>query len=80
MDTQNTVGNCTPVITGWNEAIPGMRVGGVRKMILPPSLGYGDQGQPPTIPANATLVFTVEVLSIVTTATPPPATPAPSPT
>jgi FKBP-type peptidyl-prolyl cis-trans isomerase FkpA len=79
-NTQDTVGNCTPVITGWNEAVPGMRVGGMRKMILPPALGYGAQGQPPTIPANATLVFTVELLSIVTTATPPPSTPAPSPT
>jgi len=77
--TQTTVGNCTPVIPGWNEAVPGMRVGGKRKMILPPSLAYGAQGQPPTIPANATLVFTVEMISIVTTATPPPATPSPSP-
>ncbi len=49
-------------------------------MILPPDLGYGAQGQPPTIPANSTLVFTVELISIVTTATPPPATPGPSPT
>jgi FKBP-type peptidyl-prolyl cis-trans isomerase len=80
VNTQSTVGNCTPVITGWNEAVPGMKVGGIRKMILPPDLGYGAQGQQPTIPPNATLVFTVEVLSIVTTATPPPSTPAPSPT
>jgi hypothetical protein len=79
VNTQQTVGNCTPVIPGWNEAIPGMKVGGKRKMILPPSLGYGSQGQPPTIPANATLVFTVELISIVSTATPPPA-PSPSPT
>jgi hypothetical protein len=49
-------------------------------MTLPPALGYGAQGQPPTIPANATLVFTVELISIVTTATPPPAGPSPSPT
>jgi FKBP-type peptidyl-prolyl cis-trans isomerase len=80
VNTQSTVGNCTPVITGWNEAVPGMKVGGIRKMILPPALGYGSQGQQPTIPPNATLVFTVEVLSIVTTATPPPSTPSPSPT
>jgi FKBP-type peptidyl-prolyl cis-trans isomerase len=80
VNTQSTVGNCTPVIPGWNEAVPGMRVGGKRKMTLPPDLAYGAQGSPPTIPANATLVFTVEVLSIVTTATPPPSTPAPSPT
>ncbi len=80
VNTQQTVGNCTPVIPGWNEAVPGMKVGGKRKMILPPDLGYGAQGQPPTIPANSTLVFTVELISIVTTATPPPATPSPSPT
>jgi len=79
LNTQQTVGNCTPVIPGWNEAVPGMKVGGKRKMILPPSLGYGAQGQPPVIPANATLVFTVELISIVTTASPPPA-PSPSPT
>jgi len=77
VNTQQTVGNCTPVIPGWNEAIPGMKIGGKRKMILPPGLGYGAQGQPPVIPANATLVFTVELISIVTTATPPP---APNPT
>jgi hypothetical protein len=80
VNTQSTVGNCTPVIPGWNEAVPGMRVGGKRKMTLPPGLAYGSQGSPPTIPANATLVFTVEVVSIVTTATPPPPTPSPSPT
>ena len=79
VNTQSTVGNCTPVITGWNEAVPGMRIGGKRKMILPPGLAYGAQGQPPTIPANATLVFTVEVISIVSTATPPPAAPSPTP-
>jgi len=77
VNTQQTVGNCTPVIPGWNEAIPGMKIGGKRKMILPPGLGYGAQGQPPVIPANATLVFTVELISIVTTSTPPP---APNPT
>src|SRR5262249_55913841 len=75
VDTQASQGNCTSVIGGWNEGIPGMKVGGKRKITMPPALGYGSQGQPPTIPANSTLVFTVEVVSIVTTATP-----APSPT
>ena len=73
-------GNCFPLIAGWNEGVPGMKVGGRRKLIIPPRLGYGDQGAPPTIPAGATLVFTVELISITSTATPTPsAPPSPSP-
>jgi len=41
-----------------------MKVGGRRELIIPPSLGYGKAGSPPTIPANATLVFVIDLLSV----------------
>jgi peptidylprolyl isomerase len=52
------------VINGWVLGIPGMRVGGRRALIIPPALGYGKTGSPPTIPPNATLVFVVDLLSV----------------
>ncbi len=52
------------VITGWEEGVAGMRIGGVRRLVVPPHLGYGARGVPGAIPPNATLVFEFELLDI----------------
>lgn len=52
------------VIPGFDEGLIGMKVGGTRRLIIPAALGYGPQGQPPTIPANADLIFDITVVSI----------------
>lgn len=52
------------VIAGFSQGIVGMKVGGKRRMTIPPSLAYGSAGRPPTIPGNATLVFEVDLVSI----------------
>ncbi|MCD6727345.1 MAG: FKBP-type peptidyl-prolyl cis-trans isomerase [Solirubrobacteraceae bacterium] len=52
------------VIQGWDQGIAGMREGGRRRLIIPSDLAYGAQGSPPTIPANAALVFDVDLVKV----------------
>jgi FKBP-type peptidyl-prolyl cis-trans isomerase len=52
------------VVRGWDEAVPGMKIGEIRKLTIPPNAGYGAQGHPPAIPPNATLIFEIELIDV----------------
>ena len=52
------------VIQGWDQGLVGMQVGGQRRLVIPPDLGYGQQGQGGVIPPNATLIFDVDLISV----------------
>ncbi|MFN8133412.1 MAG: FKBP-type peptidyl-prolyl cis-trans isomerase [Solirubrobacteraceae bacterium] len=52
------------VIKGWDQGVAGMKVGGRRLLVIPPALGYGASGQPPSIKPNETLVFVVDLLGV----------------
>ncbi|MEO6196942.1 MAG: FKBP-type peptidyl-prolyl cis-trans isomerase [Dehalococcoidia bacterium] len=53
------------VVPGFSEGIKGMKVGGQRRLIIPPELGYGESGSGTSVPPNATLIFDIELLTVI---------------
>lgn len=58
------VAGSNQAIEGFSRAVVGMRVGGLRRVVIPPSMGYGAAGSPPRIPGNATLLFEIELTAV----------------
>lgn len=54
----------TGVIKGWTDGVPGMKVGGTRRLLIPYAQAYGEQGSPPSIPGKADLVFDIEITAV----------------
>jgi peptidylprolyl isomerase len=52
------------VIPGWDQGVAGMKVGGRRQLVIPPDLAYGEQGSPPAIGPDETLVFVIDLLAV----------------
>jgi len=67
------------VIKGWDEAVRSMRVGGKRRLVVPPQIGYGANGVPNLVPPNARLTFDIELLRITDEPIPTPALPPMTP-